>query len=115
MKKYCLVVNNVVIEMIPEFDVIFPDIPIEERYSREFLDDCIEVNEGVEVEVGDVYSDGSFTKQPPVEISPIEPEPTPGQPKDPELRIEELEQQLLEVQQYIINKEAEELLKQGGI
>ncbi|MBU5311471.1 hypothetical protein KQI38_05475 [Tissierella carlieri] len=32
-----------------------------------------------------------------------------------ELRIKELEQQLLEVQQYIINKEAEELLKQGGM
>lgn len=81
MKKYCLIVNNVITEIIPEFDAIFPDIPIEERYSREFLDDCIEVNEDVEVEVGDVYSDGSFTKQPPIEIiPPIEPELTPGQP-----------------------------------
>ncbi|MCQ4921569.1 hypothetical protein NE686_00605 [Tissierella carlieri] len=114
MKKYCLVVNNVVTEIIPRFDAIFPSIPIEERYAKEFLDNCIAVDENTEVEVGDVYSDGSFTKQPPVEIPP-EPEPTPGQPKDPDLKIQELEQQLLEVQQYIINKEAEELLKQGGI
>lgn len=42
-------------------------------------------------------------------------EPIPPQSTPEELKIQELEQQLLEVQQYIINKEAEELLKQGGI
>jgi len=39
-------------EVIPEFNPAFPGIPIEQRYSKEFLDHCLEVPDVVKVEPG---------------------------------------------------------------
>jgi hypothetical protein len=60
MKQYCYLVDNKVQEIIPEFIDIFPNIPIKERYSVDFLKSCIEVDENVQVETSWVYENGAF-------------------------------------------------------
>lgn len=42
--------NRIVREIIPAFDEQFPGVPITERYSPEFLNQCLEVADGVAVE-----------------------------------------------------------------
>lgn len=46
MNKY-IYINNLgeVREFIDEFNPIFPNIPIEERYAKDFLDNCLIMNE----------------------------------------------------------------------
>ena len=46
MNKY-IYINNLgeVREFIDEFNSIFPNIPIEERYAKDFLDNCLIMNE----------------------------------------------------------------------
>lgn len=41
MAKYVFLNNEKVQEIIEEFDPLFPDIPIEDRYSPEFLGNCV--------------------------------------------------------------------------
>lgn len=56
--KYILLTeepNNIVQEIIHEFNPIFPDIPITERYPQELLDKCIIVSDDTNVEQGWVY------------------------------------------------------------
>lgn len=66
--------DNVVTEIIPEFDPIFPDVPIEQRYPAEFVKKLVAVDDNVEVRVGMVYDaeTGVFSEPEPV---PYEPEP----------------------------------------
>lgn len=47
--------NRIVCEIIPEFDPVFPGIPITERYSKEFLSRCLEIPDEVVVEQGMEY------------------------------------------------------------
>ena len=56
--------NRRVVEIIPEFDLIFPNVPINERYTEEFISALIEVADNTEVEEGMVYSwsNGTFTE-----------------------------------------------------
>ena len=68
MKKYCYIKDNIVITIEPEFIDIFPDIPIEERYSKEFLENCIAVDEDVEVQTGMIYEDDIFEFPPEPEL-----------------------------------------------
>ena len=43
--------------VVPEFDPIFPEIPIDKRYSATFLEKCITVDESVEVRGGMGYNE----------------------------------------------------------
>lgn len=77
MKYVLLSTENRVVEIIPEFNPIFPNIPIAERYTKEFIAGLIEVADEVELDEGWVYdfTNGTFYEY--VEPEP-EPEPTPG-------------------------------------
>ena len=35
--NYCYIRNNIVERVVPEFDPTFPEVPIEERYSEDFV------------------------------------------------------------------------------
>ena len=58
--KYVFVQNGVVGAIIPEEDPVFPSMPIQRRYSAEFLSRCVTVESGVAVESGWMYVDGAF-------------------------------------------------------
>ena len=66
--KYIYLVDNIVHEIIPEENPSFPGIPITDRYTADFLNQCVVVEDDIEVEQNDLYVDGSFVK-------PITPEP----------------------------------------
>ena len=55
MKYIKLSSENVVIEILPEFDSTFPNIPITKRYTQDFLSELIKVDENTNVENGWVY------------------------------------------------------------
>ena len=74
--KYVRLNNNVVVEIIPEFDPIFPDVPIEQRYPAEFVKKLVAVDNSVEVCVGMVYNaeTGEFSEpEQPKPVTPSEP------------------------------------------
>lgn len=74
--KYVRLNNNVVVEIIPAIDPIFPDVPIEQRYPAEFVKKLVAVDDNVEVRVGMVYNaeTGVFSVPEPV-VAPSEPVP----------------------------------------
>lgn len=53
--KYILLNRGITVEIIPELDPIFPDVPIHQRYSAEFLDKCVSVEDDVNVTTGMQY------------------------------------------------------------
>jgi len=56
-KKYIrLDETNRVLEIIPEFDPVFPEIPLSERYSKVFIDSLMEIEEDVKVEQNWYYN-----------------------------------------------------------
>lgn len=67
---YVYLVDNIAYELIPAINPAFPDIPIEQRYTADFLANCVYTEE--EVEQGYIYEDGHFHK--PVEEVPEPPE-----------------------------------------
>lgn len=110
--------NNVVSEIIPEFDPVFPDIPITERYTPDFLKNCI-MRSDEEIEAkgimhGKVYYPDTNEFQDPPEPEPVpepeplpEPEPAPLQPSEAdELRTEN---QKLKAQINILSQQYEDL------
>ena len=72
MNRYAYCPEGVVLEIIPEFDPIFPGVPIEDRYSPTFLALCIFVPDGIPVESGWIYDPETNTFS-----APPEPEPEP--------------------------------------
>lgn len=66
--KYIYLIDNKVHEIIPEIDPAFPDIPITDRYSADFLAHCVTADDDTTAEQGWQYIDGAFVK-------PITPEP----------------------------------------
>lgn len=54
--KYVLLIQNVAHEIIPEYDTMFPGIPISQRYSKSFLQQCVIVDDSTEVAPGDIYN-----------------------------------------------------------
>ncbi len=64
--KYILLNESVVTQIIPEEDPFFPGVPIEERYSSEFLSMCVPIKD-VEVYPNWIYENGIF-------VAPPEPE-----------------------------------------
>lgn len=74
--KYILLNESVVTQIIPEEDPFFPGVPIEERYSSEFLSMCVPVEDVVEVHPNLIYENGIF-------VVPPEPEfPEENEEKD---------------------------------
>lgn len=67
---YIYLVNNIVQEIIPGVNKAFPHIPIEERYTAEFLKSCVAFPNDVRVEQNWVYDPetGDFTPPSSAEI-----------------------------------------------
>lgn len=54
--KYAYITNErIVHEVIPAFSDDFPGIPITERYAKDFLSRCLEVDDSVDVQAGMKY------------------------------------------------------------
>lgn len=75
--------DNILCEIIPDFDPVFPEIPITERYAPDFLAQCVErtdeqiSSEGIEL--GMLYDAEEDTFKPAPAPGPEpEPEPEPG-------------------------------------
>lgn len=68
--KYVYIVDGKAYEIIPAINPAFPEIPIEERYSPDFLSNCVVVDEAVEVECNWLYDAETKTFSAPPE--PIE-------------------------------------------
>lgn len=67
--------DNIVEEIIPEFDPTFPNVPIEQRYPADFVSGLIKVENGVEVCQGMVYDAETGTFSEPELFTPSEHEP----------------------------------------
>lgn len=77
---YLRIKNKVLCEFIPEIDPLFPDIPIESRYSADFLFECIVLDDISELRTGMLYDPetGAFSEPPaPDPVPEPQPEPTP--------------------------------------
>lgn len=70
--KYVYLVSNMVNEIIPENNPLFPGIPVQDRYSQSFLNDCVPVSDDTVVEVNMVYDEETQTF-----AFPPDPEPEP--------------------------------------
>ena len=66
--KYLFIRNGAVGEIIPEENPVFPGVPVTERYSTEFLANCVEVADDTEVVVGYIKTDTGF--EPPPAVDP---------------------------------------------
>ena len=66
--KYVYATDGIVREIIPEINPAFQEIPIEKRYTADFLDRCIAVSDDTEVEQNWICEGGGFAPPP-------EPEP----------------------------------------
>lgn len=62
--------NNIVVEIIPDIDPTFPDVPINERYSAEFISELRYCDDGTSVEIGMQYNEetDSFEYPPPPQV-----------------------------------------------
>ena len=69
---YILLEENKVREIIPDIDPIFPGIPIEERYTAEFVASLLHVEDGTEVRQNWIYDPETETFS-----VPPKPEPKP--------------------------------------
>lgn len=69
--NYIYVENNIAREIVPEYDLAFPGIPVEERYSEEFVSQLIADDSG-DVNVGWIYDPETkeFSAPPPPEPIP---------------------------------------------
>lgn len=66
--------KNIVEEIIPDIDPIFPDIPISERYPAEFVAELRYCDDGANVEIGMRYNEetDSFEYPPPPPVVGID-------------------------------------------
>lgn len=58
---YAYISNNIVVQLIPDFDPVFPEVPIEQRYSDAFCKKLVHINDDSNVSIGMVYN--SDTKE----------------------------------------------------
>lgn len=72
--------------IVPEEDPVFPGIPVEHRFSAEFLKQCIPVEDSVaeSIETGSKYNPESGTFYVPEPPSPPSVEENPEQPINPD-------------------------------
>lgn len=64
--------KNTVSEIIPDENPIFPGIPIEERYTPDFVAKLIHVPDNTEVEPNWLYDSATGTFTPEPEPEPVE-------------------------------------------
>ena len=69
---YIYIKNNIATEVIPEEDENFPGIPIEARYTAEFVASLLHVEDGTEVQQNWIYDPETETFS-----APPKPEPKP--------------------------------------
>lgn len=64
--KHVYIRDSKAYEIIPNIDPTFPGVPVEVRYTPEFLADCVVVSEAVEVECNWSYDAeaGTFSAPP---------------------------------------------------
>ena len=68
--------KTIVAEIIPEFDPVFPNVPIGERYPADVVKKLVAVQDETSVHVGMVYdaSTGEFSEpEQPESVTPSEP------------------------------------------
>lgn len=70
--KYANLINNTVNEIIPDFDPIFPNIPIEQRFSAAF---CKELREIPAEQEGQVCPGWTYNADTDVFEEPVPQEP----------------------------------------
>ena len=105
------ILNGRVVEFIPKVDPAFPSIPLKKRFSKEFLNGCVECPEGIEL--GYMYENGEFSAPKPdpekIDIPIKDADPTVRQ------KLEELEGMLKSIV-TIISKDFDlsEILKKLG-
>lgn len=68
--QYVKLNDNVVSEIILEFDPVFPNVPIEQRYPADFIKELIAVDDSVEVHTGMVYDPETNTFSEPEPVVP---------------------------------------------
>ena len=73
--KYIYLSDNIVSEIIPEENPIFPGVPVEQRYAPDFVSKLKQVPDETPVEQNWVYDPDSDTFSAPPK--PVEPEPEP--------------------------------------
>lgn len=87
---YIKLKNNVVTGLIPEDDLLFPGIPIDKRYSAEFLAECIALDDATGIRTGMLYDADTQTFSEP---APLEPEPAdPPAPDIETVRADKLQE-----------------------
>lgn len=85
--KYVLLKDNIAQEIIPECDPVFPGVPIEKRYSADFIAQLMPVEDNIAVEQNWVYDPDGKTFAPPEENASddIEEEPYEEPPREPSI------------------------------
>ena len=76
---YILLNNNIVYEIIPDEDPVFPGIPIDARYAPDFVAKLLHIDDSIDVEQNWVYDSETGTFSTP---AAPDPEPTPEPPTD---------------------------------
>lgn len=76
--KYILLEDNKVKEIIPDFNPVFPGIPMEKRYPTAFIAQLIPVEDEVEVAQNWLYDPETGTFSAPPEPEPVELDEDPG-------------------------------------
>lgn len=76
--------DNVVAELIPDEDPVFPGIPIEERYEKSFVDKLMHVDDSVEVAQNWAYdaASGMFSEPQPEPEGAESADETDGTPSE---------------------------------
>lgn len=84
---YVKLLNNVVYELIPDIDPIFPGIDISQRYPADFISELIHVSDDTNVQQDYIYNPetGTFEAPKPPKVSEPEPVPEP----EPSISIED--------------------------
>lgn len=75
--------DNILTEIIPEFDTTFPGVEITARYSAEFLDACI-LRTDEQLASEDIQPGMRYDRDTDTFLMPPEPEPVPVPEPEPE-------------------------------
>lgn len=65
--NYARIDNGIVREIIPEFDPIFPNIPVTDRFHKSIIDTLVKIPEDVDVQQHWTYSEETGFAAPVVE------------------------------------------------
>lgn len=85
---YIHLISNTVTEIIPDVNPIFPSIPVAQRYTTDYLNQCITADDVSAIHTGMIYDPASKTFSDPPALEPVIPtEPiTPTPTTEEQLR-----------------------------